>query len=99
MSTQALNSLADLRRAPHAEKCSRDWQEALWAHWPDDAQWPGSLDIYEAAAFRRTHPDTIRRACMPGRDKKARLEHQRLGASYRIRKIKLEAFGRVEERA
>jgi hypothetical protein len=91
--------LTHLLGATNEVKSSRAWQAQLWALWPTEAQWPGVLDIYEAAAFRRVHPDTIRRACTPDRNKQARLTHQRLGASYRIKKSALEAFGLVTERS
>ncbi len=80
-------------------KSSADWQLAQWVRWPLEAQWPGVMDLYEAAAFRRVHPSTIRRACMPGRDKRAELPHQRIGVSYRITKSALQNFGAVKERA
>lgn len=80
-------------------KRSREFQEALWRKWPTPADWPGTLDIYEAAAYKRIEYKSIWMACQPGRDGKARLEHQRFGNTYRISKAKLDAFGVVKERA
>lgn len=93
------NPLADLLGATNEAKASHAWQASLWALWPTEAHWPGIMDIYEAAAFRRVHPDTIRRACLPDRAKAARLEHQRIGSAYRIRKASLQKLGLVPERS
>lgn len=57
------------------------------------------MDIYEATAYLRISPDTIRRAVIVARDGKAGLAHQRLGSIYRIRKIDLDAFGVVPGRS
>lgn len=93
-----LKPLDVLRRAPLKEKRSREWQEMLWKHWPTPADWPGSLDVYEAAAFKRISEDTIRAASRPGRDGRAKLRHQRFGAAYRYSKSDLDQYGRVEAR-
>lgn len=99
MSFPANNPLAELLAASNETKATRAWQVALWACWPTEAHWPGVMDIYEAAAFRRVHPDSIRRACTPDRQRRARLAHQRIGAAYRIRKTALEGLGAVAERS
>lgn len=99
MTAAALQSIVDLRRAPTAEKASREWQEALWQHWTTPEQWPGSLDVFEAAAYKRVSHATIRAALGTGRDGKAKLRHQRFGASYRIAKADLDRFGLVQDRA
>lgn len=83
----------------HALKCSPAWQLAQWAKWPDEAMWPGVMDLYLAAAFCGVCPATIRRACIPGRDGRALLAHQRFGAKYIIRKASLLAFGKVQARS
>lgn len=83
----------------HELKSTPDWQLSQWVRWPREENWPGVMDLYEAAAFRRVHPSTIRRACLPGRDKCATLAHQRIGAAYRITKVSLQKFGAVAERS
>lgn len=77
---------------------SEEWQESLWKKWPTEDSWPANLSVYEAAAFMRIHPDSIRGALVVGRDGKARLAHQKWGAIFRIRRADLSAFGRVETR-
>lgn len=79
-------------------KASEAWQSGQWVRWPREEDWPAKLDIYEAAAYLRVSPDTIRRALIVARDGRARLAHQRLGAAYRIRKADLEVFGAVAGR-
>jgi len=79
-------------------KASSAWQERLWQNWPREECWPAKMDIYEAAAYLRVSPDTVRRAVVVARDGKARLAHQRLGSIYRIRKIDLDTFGVVPGR-
>jgi hypothetical protein len=79
-------------------KKSAEYAEALWAKWPTPAQWPGSLDLYEAAAYRRISYGTIWRACQIDRAGKAALAHQRFGTVYRISRAALDAFGVVGER-
>lgn len=74
-------------------KASTAWQDQLWQNWPRDECWPAKMDVYEAAAYLRVSPDTIRRALAVARDGKARLAHQRLGSIYRIRKVDLDSFG------
>jgi hypothetical protein len=76
-------------------KSSRKFQIELWQQWPTEADWPGILDVYEAAAYRRVSPDMIRRALTLGRDSKSKLAHSRYGVAYRIRKVDLDNFGRV----
>lgn len=80
-------------------KASSAWQDRLWQNWPREECWPAKMDIYEAAAYLRVSPDTIRRAVIVARDGKARLAHQRLGSIYRIRKIDLDSFGVIPGRA
>ena len=79
-------------------KKSEAFSDALWAKWPTPAQWPGSLDLYEAAAYRRISYGTIWRACQIDRSGKAALSHQRFGTVYRISRAALDAFGVVAER-
>ena len=81
-----------------AHKASAEFQDGLWAKWPTPAQWPGTLDLYEAAAYVRVSPATLRRACRPDRGGRASLAHQRFGTAYRLRKASLDAFGAVKER-
>lgn len=85
-------------RAIHLEKCSQAWQLAQWATWPAEELWPGRLDLYEAAAFKRVSWATVRRACQPDRNGRAALEHERIGTSYRIRKGALAKWGVVQAR-
>jgi hypothetical protein len=85
-------------RASHLLKCSAAWQLEQWARWPLEEQWPGVLDLYEAAAYRRIHPDTVARACRPDRAGKAALAHQRVGSKYRITRRSLDAWGAVKAR-
>lgn len=56
------------------------------------------MDVYEAAAYLRVSPDTIRRAVVVARDGKSKLAHQRLGSVYRIRKSDLDTLGAVAGR-
>jgi hypothetical protein len=93
-----LKSLDELRRSPLKEKRSRIWQDMLWQHWPTPAQWPGTLDVFEAAAYKRLSEDTIRAAARPGRDRRAKLRHQRFGATYRFAKADLDTYGLVQAR-
>ncbi|WP_334319087.1 helix-turn-helix domain-containing protein [Termitidicoccus mucosus] len=79
-------------------KATAEWQNELWKRWPREECWPAKMDVYEAAAYLRVSPYTIRRAVTVARDGKARLAHQRLGALYRIRKIDLDAYGAVPGR-
>lgn len=79
-------------------KASAAWQDALWRRWPREDCWPVKMDVYEAAAYLRVSPDTIRRAVVIARDGRARLAHQRLGSVYRFRKADLDAFGAVPGR-
>jgi excisionase family DNA binding protein len=79
-------------------KATAAWQDSLWQRWPREECWPAKMDIYEAAAYLRVSPDTIRRAVVVARDGRAKLAHQRLGSIYRIRKIDLDGFGMVPGR-
>ncbi len=86
----------------YSEKFKRTaaFADSLWQKWPAESDWPGVLDLYEAAAFLRVDYKSVWRACKVGRtDKKARLAHQRIGTNYRIRRADLVALGRVEARA
>lgn len=80
-------------------KGTREWQDAQNAEWAARGFVPASLDLYEAAAYKRVCLETIRRACIPDREGKAALKHQRFGAAYRIAKADLDRFGLVDERA
>ncbi len=80
------------------EKSSPIWQGELWRRWPREEDWPARLDVYEAAAYLRLSPDSIRRALVQARDGRAKLAHQRIGSIYRIRRIDLDAFGKVDAR-
>ena len=79
-------------------KATAAWQEGLWRRWPSEECWPAKMDVYEAAAYLRVSPDTIRRAVVVARDGKARLAHQRLGSVYRFRKADLDEYGAVPGR-
>lgn len=81
-----------------AHKQSPAYAAELWAKWPESAQWPGVLDLYEAAAYLRVSYPTLWRACQCGRDGKARLQHQRIGNAYRISRATLDRFGLVPTR-
>lgn len=88
-------------RDPNAstkEKSSVAWQTDLWRCWPREEDWPARLDVYEAAAYLRISPDSIRRALILARDGRAKLPHQRVGSIYRIRRTDLNSLGRVEGR-
>jgi hypothetical protein len=81
-------------------KRSTRFADYLWRKWAGENDWPGVLDLYEAAAFLRVDYKSIWRACQVGRsDHKARLRHQRIGSAYRIRRDDLVTLGRVEARA
>ena len=82
----------------HGLKSSEAWQLAQWQRWPTEGLWPGVMDIYLAAAFCGVCPRTIQRVCVPDREGRAALAHQRFGAKYIIRKGALLAFGRVKSR-
>lgn len=84
--------------AQHQIKAMAAWQEALWKRWPSVSDWPGFLDVFEAAALLRVSPDTIRRALAVGRDGRARLAHSRPAGIYRILKEDLLSFARVDSR-
>jgi hypothetical protein len=73
--------------------------DELWTRWPKPEDWPGRLDLYEAAAYLRVNHKTVRRACLAGRDGRAALRHQRIGAQYRIAKRDLDTLGLVQGRA
>ncbi|MBL9212708.1 MAG: hypothetical protein JNL92_19760, partial [Opitutaceae bacterium] len=49
-------------------KASATWQDALWRRGPREDCWPAKMDVYEAAAYLRVSPDTIRRAVVIARD-------------------------------
>lgn len=85
-------------KATNREKSSPEWQDELWRRWPREEDWPARLDVYEAAAYLRLSPDTIRRALVQARDGRAKLAHQRIGSIYRIRRVDLDTFGKVEAR-
>lgn len=80
-------------------KRSGAYADLLWQRYPRSERWPGVLDLYEAAAYKRVCYNTLWRACIPGRDGKSRLRHQRFGAAYRIARVDLDRFGLVEGRA
>jgi hypothetical protein len=84
--------------ATNREKSSTAWQDELWRRWPREEDWPARLDVYEAAAYLRLSPDSIRRALVQARDGRAKLAHQRIGSIYRIRRVDLDTFGKVEAR-
>lgn len=87
-----------VRNPQRTLKSSREWQDAQWRKWPTPAHWPESLDVYEAAAYKRISPSSIIRASEPGRDGKAKLGHQRFGGIRRYSKATLDAFGVVPQR-
>ena len=92
-----MNSKSELTSAKL--KASAPWQNSLWAQWPKESDWPARLDVYEAAAYLRISPDSIRNALVLDRDGRARLPHQRVGTKYRIRREDLDRFGHVNGRA
>lgn len=85
-------------KEPRVDRKSREFQESLWRKWPTPADWPGVLDLYEAAAYRRVGYGTIWRACQCDRAGRASLAHQRLGDVYRVTRTALDAFGAVKTR-
>ncbi len=97
-----MNTLVAIGGVPVTSKLKRTaaYAELLWQRWPRVEDWPGVLDLYEAAAFLRVDYKSIWRACLVARtDGKARLCHQRIGNHYRIARGDLQRFGRVEARA
>lgn len=93
-----MSALTTEQAAAARYKRSAEYAEALWKKWPTAREWPGVLDLYEAAAYLRVCYNTVRRACLPDRKGRAALRHQRLGAAYRITREALDRFGVVEER-
>jgi hypothetical protein len=81
------NNEEDLRRV----KSSAGWQLEQWRRWPDENAWPGVLDVYEAAAFLRVHPWTIRTAIKAHDEGRPGIPAQRIGGAIRIRKVDLVA--------
>lgn len=79
-------------------KATTAWQQTQWQRWPTIESWPEVLDVAEAAAFLRVHPDMIRRSLRRDRLGQAALAHQRIGGRYRIRKTALLEFGHVTSR-
>lgn len=77
---------------------SREYQEMLWRQWPSPEQWPGKLDLCEAAAYLRSDYSSIWEAAQVGKDGRAKLPHQRIGAKYIFNKRDLDAYGRVSGR-
>jgi len=92
---------ADGSKAIHKKKTKAQlkaesrWQSSQWKKWPDKKDWPGTLDVYESAAYLRVSPDLLRSRLRPGRDRKAELGHQRIGGVYRIDRSDLDNLGRV----
>ncbi len=76
-------------------RATREWQDAQWKRWPTEADWPGLLTIYEAAAYLRVHHHTIRAALVPDRSGRADLPHKKVRGAYRIRKKALDSWGEV----
>jgi hypothetical protein len=95
LSLVADSAVAGGRGSATRWKSSREFQDGLWTKWPAETDWPGRLDVYEAAAYCRVSPDLIRDALTLGRDGKARLPHNKLGNIYRIRKSDLDVYGQV----
>lgn len=96
-SSQPKESGANRRELTAAQiKSQPEWQDSLWRKWPRDELWPGRLKIYEAAAYLRVHPDVLRGAVNLSRSGRARLRHQRLGATIRISRTDLDSFGAVK---
>jgi hypothetical protein len=79
-------------------KATAGWQEMQWYRRPTVECWPEVLDVAEAAAFLRVHPDLIRRALKRDRAGQAALAHQRIGGRFRVLKADLLAWGRVNGR-
>lgn len=83
----------------HRLKISESWQLEQWKLRTCAKDWPDVLDLYESAAYLRVSYNTVRAACMKDRNGKAQLRHQRIGTSYRIRRMNLDALGAVPDRA
>ncbi len=95
-----MSQLAELQAETGRSRRSPEFAARCWQRWPQEADWPGVLDLYEAAAFLRVDYKSIWRACQPSRtDGLARLAHQRIGNTYRIHRTDLARLGRVEARA
>lgn len=86
------------RGSIHKEKTSETWQLEQWRLHPRLEDWPDRMDVYEAAAYLRSSYHTIRRLCVQDRGGRAALPHQRVGASYRIRRSDLDSLGAVAGR-
>jgi len=86
--------------ASHSRACRENFQNELWARWPREENWPGYLDVNEAAAFLRISPKSIRLKLQikqtVGRTRPPELPHHRLGRIYRIRKEVLIAANAVK---
>jgi hypothetical protein len=76
--------------APKNRESRELYQNELWIRWPREKDWPGYLDVNEAAAFLRISPKSVRGRLDTvtglGRSKPPDLPHNHLGRIYRIRK-------------
>jgi len=86
--------------ASHRRVSRENFQNELWARWPREENWPGYLDVNEAAAFLRISPKSIRLKLemkqTAGRPRPPELPLHRLGRIYRIRKEVLVAAHAVK---
>jgi hypothetical protein len=100
-STPLVDKAADTPKRETADqrKSTEEFQLSLWSRWQQHELWPGTLDLYEAAAYLRLSPSSIRRATQTDQHGRAALPHQRFRSLYRFRRDDLDRFGRVEGQA